>query len=65
MWTNPLLAAVTGLLGLLVGLVIGRRSREAEWDMRERLLREALPARCFIRGQVDAGGGSSSEFPTL
>lgn len=59
MWTNPLLAAVTGLLGLLVGLFIGRRSREAEWDVRERLLREAQPTRCFIRGQVEAGGSSS------
>jgi hypothetical protein len=63
MWTNPLFAVVTGLLGLLVGLVIGRRSRNAEWDVRERLLREALPARCFIRGQVEAGQ-SSSDSPT-
>ena len=53
--TNPLLAVVTALLGLFVGIVIGRHSKGTEMADRERMLRELLPAACFVRRQVDHG----------
>ncbi len=51
--TNPLLAVVAALLGLFVGILMGRRSKDSEMAHRERMLRELLPGTCFVRRQVE------------
>lgn len=53
--TNPLLSAVVGLLGVLVGIAIGRQSKAKEMAERERILGELLPATCFVRRQIERG----------
>ncbi len=58
--TNPLFGVVTLLVGIIVGVLIGRWSRGREWDKREQLMRETFESAkskggCWVKAQVDAG----------
>jgi hypothetical protein len=57
--TNSLFGVVTLLVGLILGVLVGRWSRAREWDKREQLMREAFDSvkttpGCWVKAQVDS-----------
>jgi hypothetical protein len=56
--TNPLLSMVTFLLGLLVGLALGRLLSKKEWTRREQLMKETFEVSrgmgCWVKAQIEA-----------